>query len=71
MKRNDKTDSMLREARERFDRAHDAESNMRLDMIDDLRFKNGDQWDESTRAQREAEDRPCLTSSVFRMPSRR
>lgn len=61
MKRNDKTDSMLREARERFDRAHDAESNMRLDMIDDLRFKNGDQWDESTRAQREAEDRPCLT----------
>lgn len=62
MKKTDRdTDTMLREARERFDRAHDAENDVRLQMIDDLRFKAGDQWDESTRAQREADDRPCLT----------
>lgn len=56
-----KHDELIREAIERFDRAHDAENQMRLEMIDDLKFKSGDQWDEDTRAQREADNRPCLT----------
>lgn len=56
-----KDDDLIRQAHDRFDRAHDAENQMRLEMVDDLRFKFGDQWDQDTRAQREADDRPCLT----------
>lgn len=52
---------LLREARERFERAYTAEQENRSEQIDDLKFKAGDQWPEDIRKQRETEDRPVLT----------
>lgn len=52
---------ILTTARKRFDRAIVAESENRAAAIVDLRFKNGEQWEQSARARREAERRPCLT----------
>lgn len=59
--KSDKHDNLVRIAVERFEKAHDAENQMRVDMIDDLKFKGGDQWDEETRSQRESDNRPVLT----------
>lgn len=58
-------------ARKRFQRAMDAEAKNRTAALDDLRFKNGDQWDEYARAKRAGSDgkpsRPCLT--INKMPT--
>ncbi len=52
---------VLRIARKRYERAITAEATNRGAALDDLKFKNGDQWDESAKARRLAERRPCLT----------
>lgn len=54
-------EAFLATARKRFDRAVAAESENRQMAVDDLRFKNGEQWPEQLKAQRSSEKRPCLT----------
>ena len=45
----------------RFNRAETAESANRRMAIEDLRFKQGDQWPEAIKSSRTIEKRPCLT----------
>jgi hypothetical protein len=45
----------------RFNRAEAKESDNRMKAVDDLRFKNGDQWDPADKASRTIDKRPCLT----------
>jgi hypothetical protein len=54
-------DDFLLTARKRFFRAMESESMNRKDAIDDLEFKNGNQWPAQIRTQRTLEKRPCLT----------
>lgn len=54
-------ESFLATARKRFDRVMSAESLNRTAAVDDLKFKNGEQWPEPIKAQRALEKRPCLT----------
>jgi len=61
-------DEIIREAREAFDRAADAEAENRREALDDLRFARlGEQWPEKVRRERELDGRPCLT--VNRLPA--
>jgi hypothetical protein len=53
--------SFIYQAISRFHRAASAESINRKAGLDDLRFKNGEQWPEDIRAKRNNEQRPCLT----------
>jgi hypothetical protein len=52
---------LIEQARKRFRTATDAVRDIRLEAADDRRFRKGDQWPESIRRAREADDRPCLT----------
>lgn len=58
---DDDVDGFLKQARKRFDRAMEAEAINRQMAVEDLKFKNGDQWPEQIRATRTIEKRPCLT----------
>src|SRR6266478_5292152 len=62
-----KTKDFLARARERFKLAVNAENKHRIQAVDDLRFKVGDQWPGETKTQRSEENRPCLT--INRMPA--
>lgn len=53
-------EAILEEARKRFMLANTAESRNRERALDDINFRNGDQWDEEDKNQRETERRPCL-----------
>ena len=53
--------AFLKQAVKRFDRAATKEAMNRQEALDDLRFKNGDQWPPAIRAARTLEKRPCLT----------
>lgn len=53
-------------ARQRFQRCMEAESEIRRVMLNDLEFYDGQQWPESVRTQREADNRPCLV--INRLP---
>ncbi len=55
------TESILVEARERFRRSMEAWDENRKLAEEDIDFRNGDQWPEQVRKQREQEARPCLT----------
>lgn len=57
---------LLREARSRFERAWQAEAAMRAEALEDLRFRAGEQWPDSVKAERCAAGRPVLT--INRMP---
>lgn len=57
---------ILREARERFDRCFDAESDNWDEALDDLKFLHGEQWPEDVKNLRKEESRPCLT--INRLP---
>lgn len=59
-----KAEEILKEARARFKLAVDAESNNREQALDDLKFLNGEQWDEQALKFRKG--RPCLT--INRLP---
>ena len=54
-------EDICRVARQRWKQA--VEEDARLDelMLEDLRFENGEQWEERTRVQRERDRRPALT----------
>lgn len=61
-------DDILKEAREAFERAADAEAENRRDALDDLKFARlGDQWPEAIRRERDLDGRPCLT--INRLPA--
>jgi len=64
-KKND-VESILEVARRRFKLAQEAENEIREKALDDLRFRAGEQWPESLRAEREDEGQPCLT--INRLP---
>lgn len=57
--RND--DEFLSLIRKKFDRAESAESVNRKQAIEDLKFKNGDQWPDALKSDRTLQKRPCLT----------
>ncbi len=61
MEQTDKHVKILEEARRRFASVHEFESTQRELSIDDIDFRNGDQWDEQAKQAREVEKRPCLT----------
>ena len=52
---------ILSEARARYQRCIDAETDMRGGALDDLKFLAGDHWPVQTKMQRQVEGRPCLT----------
>lgn len=54
-------DDFLVTARKRFNRALVSESENRKNAIDDLNFKNGNQWPQDVRTARTLDKRPCLT----------
>jgi hypothetical protein len=63
---NDK--DVLVEAKERFEEAQSAWSEMRQAALDDLRFARlGEQWPQDIARQRQLEGRPCLT--INRLPT--
>lgn len=61
-----KVATFLALARTRFQTVQNAESQLRLNMLDDWRFRAGEQWDASTLASRQEDDRACLT--INRIP---
>ena len=61
-------DDLVKEAREAFDRCADAEKTNRKTAAEDIRFaREGEQWPETIRKDREADRRPCLT--INKMPA--
>ncbi|MFI4965811.1 MAG: portal protein [Caulobacterales bacterium] len=61
-------DDILKEAREAFERAADAEAENRRDALDDLRFARlGEQWPAQIKRERDLDGRPCLT--LNRLPA--
>ena len=54
-------EKFLKDCVKKFGRAETAEAKNRQNGLDDLKFKNGDQWPESIKADRTTQKRPCLT----------
>ena len=59
-------DALVKRALDRFKLCQEAESVIRKDALDDIRFYTGDQWPASIRGQRELEQRPCLTVNTLK-----
>jgi hypothetical protein len=59
-------DEILKEARERWDRAYEKEEENMVLAYEDLQFMAGNQWPERVRNEREQEGRPVLT--INRLP---
>jgi len=63
-----KDTDIIKDAKDAFNRAVEAESKNRENWLDDTRFARlGEQWPEAVRRQREQEGRPCLT--INRLPA--
>lgn len=61
-KKADKTPSeFLMTAMKRFQKAEDAEKDVRQKCLEDLRFSRGEQWPDQIRTVRQNDNRPCLT----------
>lgn len=61
-------DDKVRAARERFEECQSAESENRKTALEDMKFaREGVQWPDDIRNQREREGRPCLT--INKMPA--
>jgi hypothetical protein len=58
--------AILALARARFELASTAESTLRQEMLEDLRFRAGEQWPDQIRADRTIDKRPVIT--VNRLP---
>src|SRR5689334_20086990 len=52
---------VLEQARKRFKRSMEAESDNRKEALEDLKFLAGDQWPSDVKQQRANDKRPCLT----------
>jgi len=66
MAKENPDDKLVAEAKKRFARCQDAESDFRKLFLEDLRFAHGDsdngyQWPDLIRNSRQLEKRPCLT----------
>lgn len=61
-----RTAEFLAKACERFKQAAEAESQIRRESLDDLRFSIGEQWPGLIKASRQLDKRPCLT--INRLP---
>ena len=57
----DEQDNILRQARERFERAAEADRENAEEAHDDLKFLVGEQWPEDIKREREADGRPVIT----------
>jgi hypothetical protein len=66
IKADDGATDLVREMRERWDRALDHDRDNRKEALVDLKFVAGEQWPDSVRLEREGEGRPVLT--INRMP---
>lgn len=64
---NPKHEELLDLARKRFMDAASAETVLRANALDDLKFRAGRQWPEEVQKQRELDKRPCLT--INRLPA--
>lgn len=62
----DSKKDLIQLARQRFQLASEAESEIRLNALDDLKFRSGDQWPDIIRQARASKNRPCLT--INRLP---
>jgi hypothetical protein len=60
LKSENSDEEILRVARERFDLAQEATSNIRKLGLEDLKFRAGEQWPEEVKRDREQEGRPSL-----------
>jgi hypothetical protein len=60
-------EDILKDEREAYERAYEAESENRKTGLEDLRFSAGEQWPDQIKTQRQNEHRPVLT--LNRMPS--
>jgi hypothetical protein len=58
-------DKFLKKARERLKLAVDADRHNRDAAIEDLKFLNGEQWDEAEKTRRKNKNRPALTVNVL------
>jgi hypothetical protein len=58
--------AFLKEAKDRFKLAADAENEQRIEALEDLRFRVGDQWPFEVKSRRDQDGRPCLT--INRIP---
>jgi portal protein len=58
---NEKHEDLLREIRERFALCSEAETRNRIDALDDLRFRNGEQWPDDIKQERKLLRKPMLT----------
>ena len=54
-------DEILRQARERFERAAEADRENAIEAHDDLKFRVGEQWPEDVKRERESDGRTVLT----------
>ena len=64
-------DDLLKDGKEKFTQAADAESDNRTAYEDDIRFaRHEEQWPTAIKTQREREGRPCLTISKLNAFSR-
>lgn len=61
MATEEKENEIIQEIRERFDEAYTAWNTIYTEMVDDLKFANGEQWPSDLKKEREADGRPCLT----------
>jgi hypothetical protein len=64
-------DPIVKEAKDRFARCEDAESEFRKLFVEDMKFANGDpdnnwQWPDRIRQSRDGDARPCLTINKVR-----
>jgi hypothetical protein len=64
--RYERTQAFLANARKRWRQSADVESELRKEMLDDLRFYNADQWPDNIKLDRVLDGRPCLT--INRLP---
>lgn len=65
-KQAERRQAFLARARALFKMSADAESEIRRDMLDDLRFYNSEQWPQQIKMERTLDGRPCLT--INRLP---
>jgi hypothetical protein len=54
-------EAFLRDCVKKFNRAEAAEQKNRQAALDDIKFKNGEQWPEAIKSDRTNQKRPCLT----------
>lgn len=60
MAKGNTVSEFISQAQRRFQQAAEAESDVRVQALDDLRFRTGNQWPEDIKITRSKDNRPCL-----------